>query len=112
MKVPHKPRTKYQPPTPLPKPPRPNRPLKSYSSLHTFRTPESLAQCRLYSLPPHNILEIFHTHTPRRHRGNGHAETVTLQAFNYAKQRNWKVWPTCSYVAETFLERRKELREM
>ncbi|KAJ3208466.1 hypothetical protein HDU67_006708 [Dinochytrium kinnereticum] len=68
----------------------------------------SISDCRSWrrkSGGKEPIFEIYHTFTPEDKRGQGHADEVTEKSFAYAKKHGMAVWPTCEYVANTFLER-------
>ena len=52
-------------------------------------------------------LDLYSTYTPPQLRGQGLAEKVVLAAFEYAKEKNLKVIPSCSYVGK-FLEKHTE----
>ena len=43
-------------------------------------------------------IDLSYAFTPPELRGNGIAKIVVEYAFNYAKENNLKVIPTCSYV--------------
>ena len=45
-------------------------------------------------------------------RGKGLAEEITLYAFNYAKDNNYGVIPTCPYVRNKFLREHPEFNPM
>ncbi|KAH7675981.1 GNAT domain containing protein [Aphelenchoides avenae] len=51
-----------------------------------------------YNRLPGSILDMYHTEVPPQHRGQGLAEQLVKEAFNYCKENNLKVKPTCSYV--------------
>ncbi len=54
-----------------------------------------------------NTLDLYSTYTPPQLRGQGLAEKVVLAAFEYAKEQNLKVIPSCWYVRK-FLEKHPE----
>ena len=53
-------------------------------------------------------LEFYHTYVPEQSRGKGLAEKVVEAGFRYAKEKGYKVIPTCSYVAAFVSRRGKE----
>lgn len=57
------------------------------------------------------IMELYTTHTPLQLRGKGLAEKVVKAALDYAKENNFKVIPTCSYV-RVFIERHPEYKSL
>jgi len=52
-------------------------------------------------------LELFHTLVPKEIGGRGIAAALVKFALEYAKENNFKIKPTCSYV-KVYLERHKE----
>jgi hypothetical protein len=54
-----------------------------------------------------DTLELSSTYTPQQLRGRGLAEIVVKAAFEYAKEKNLKVIPSCWYVSK-FLEKHPE----
>lgn len=44
-------------------------------------------------------LDFFHTYVPDQLRGQGVAALLAEAAFAYAQQQQFKVVPTCSYIA-------------
>eukprot|EP00695_Tsukubamonas_globosa_P003496 TRINITY_DN662_c0_g1_i1.p1 TRINITY_DN662_c0_g1~~TRINITY_DN662_c0_g1_i1.p1 ORF type:complete len:132 (-),score=24.54 TRINITY_DN662_c0_g1_i1:46-441(-) len=55
-----------------------------------------------------NTIDLYHTFVPGSFRGLGIAERLCDAAFDYAKEKDLKVIPTCSYVSETYLKRKPE----
>ena len=45
-----------------------------------------------------NEINFYHTYSPPQLRGKGLAKIIVEYAFNYARENNLKVIPTCSYV--------------
>jgi len=58
-----------------------------------------------------NEIDLYHTFTDPSLRGKGLAAHVVRAAFEYAKENNFKVIPTCSY-ARTFLTKNDEYKEL
>eukprot|EP00960_Hanusia_phi_P025944 745983-Hanusia_phi.AAC.1 len=54
------------------------------------------------------IMDMQHTFTPPALRGRGIAEELCVAAFQFCSSRAIKVIPSCSYIRDTFLGRRKE----
>ena len=54
-----------------------------------------------------DTLDLYSTYTPSQLRGQGFAEKVVLAAFEYAKEKNLKVIPSCWYVRK-FLKKHTE----
>lgn len=55
------------------------------------------------------VLNYKHTYVPPQLRGQGIAGKIVKQALEFAKQNNYKIIPTCSYVA-SYLNRHSELK--
>ncbi len=55
------------------------------------------------------VIEFYTTYTPPQLRGRGLAEKVVRAALEYAKENNFKVIPSCSYVG-VFIERNPEYK--
>ncbi|HHX35036.1 MAG TPA: N-acetyltransferase [Gammaproteobacteria bacterium] len=55
------------------------------------------------ALDEHTI-DIYHTFVPGELRGKGIAAVLAKEALAYAKQQDFKVVPSCSYIA-VYLER-------
>lgn len=56
-------------------------------------------------------LELDHTYVPRESRGGGIASQLTSRALQYARERGYRVVPSCPFVA-AYLERHPEYREL
>ncbi|MCH9029104.1 MAG: N-acetyltransferase [Bacteroidetes bacterium] len=56
-------------------------------------------------------IEFSSTYTPPESRGKGIAKIIVEYAFNYAKENNLKVIPTCSYV-QAFVERNDKYKDL
>ena len=56
-------------------------------------------------------INLYHTYTDPGLRGKGLAALVVRAAFEYAKENNLKVVPTCSYV-QAFIKRNDEYSEL
>lgn len=64
-----------------------------------------------YRFADDKTLEFYHTYTPFELRGRGLAAKVVEEGFKFARENNYKVIPSCSYVA-VYLERHKELEDL
>ena len=62
--------------------------------------------------PKGNVLDFYSTFVPEELRGQGLAEEVVKAAFEYAKEKDLKVLPTCPYVSGAFLKRHKEYQSL
>jgi len=56
-------------------------------------------------------MNLYHTYTDPGLRGKGLAAQVVRATFEYAKENNLKVVPTCSYV-QAFVRRYDEYKEL
>ena len=56
-------------------------------------------------------INLSSTFTPPELRGKGIARIVVEYAFNYAKENNLRVIPTCSYV-QAFVERNDNYKDL
>jgi hypothetical protein len=58
-----------------------------------------------------NDINLYHTYTNPALRGKGLAAHVVRAAFEFAKENNLKVIPTCSYV-QSFIAKNDEYKEL
>ena len=58
-----------------------------------------------------NKIDLHHTYTHPALRGKGLAAHVVRAAFEFAKENNLKVIPTCSYV-QTFVSKNEQYNEL
>jgi predicted GNAT family acetyltransferase len=56
-------------------------------------------------------IDLYSTYTPPKLRGQGLAEKVVLAAFQYAKEKNLKVIPSCWYVRK-FVEKHSVFQDL
>ena len=56
-------------------------------------------------------INLYHTYTHPALRGKGLAAQVVRAAFEFAKENNLKVIPTCSYV-QAFVSKNNKYREL
>ena len=56
-------------------------------------------------------IDFYRTFTPVELRGRGIAKIVVEYAFNYAKENNLKVIPSCSYV-QAFVEKYNKYKDL
>lgn len=56
-------------------------------------------------------IDLYSTYTPPALRGQGLAEKVVLAAFEYAKEKNLKVIPSCWYVRR-FVEKHSVFQDI
>uniref|UniRef100_A0A914Y1J8 Protein NATD1 n=1 Tax=Panagrolaimus superbus TaxID=310955 RepID=A0A914Y1J8_9BILA len=53
-----------------------------------------------YKKLPNNVFDFWHTEVPPEHRGHGVAAELVKHGFQYCKDNQYKVLPSCSYVAK------------
>jgi len=58
-----------------------------------------------------NVMEILETYTPPEYRGRGIASKILKHALEFAKEKNLKVRPICSYSIHFFIKH-PEYREL
>ena len=58
------------------------------------------------------IMDILLVSVPIELSGKGIAEKITLHVFSYAKEKGYKITPTCSYVKNKFLKDRTEFNNI
>ena len=70
---------------------------------------DSLAVCdyRLSEISGQRVLTLHHTQVPEALEGNGIAADLVASALAWARTENFKVRPTCSYVA-AYMQRHPE----
>lgn len=56
-------------------------------------------------------MEATRTFTPRTSRGRGVAARLVRAALDHARERGWRVVPTCWYVAQ-WIDRHPEYRDL
>ena len=64
-----------------------------------------------YTMEEDKEINLYHTFTHPALRGKGLAAQVVRAAFEFAKENNLKVIPTCSYV-QAFIAKNDEYREL
>ncbi len=60
-----------------------------------------------YSMEGSDVMRITHTYVPDEMRGLGIAKRLVLFAVEFAKERNYKIKPICSYV-KVFFEKHED----
>ncbi len=64
----------------------------------------------LYRMINGDTMSIYHTFVPEGDRGKGIAEVLAAKAFEFAKEKNYKVRPDCPYIPY-FLSKHPELKQ-
>ena len=64
-----------------------------------------------YALRGEDTIDFIYTYTPPELRGKGLAEKIVKEGFNYAKENNLKVIPTCPYIMY-FLSKNEEYKTL
>jgi predicted GNAT family acetyltransferase len=52
-----------------------------------------------YSLPEEGVIDFMHTFVPEGLRGRGVGEQLVEAGLAYAREKGWKIIPTCRFVA-------------
>ena len=58
-----------------------------------------------------NVLNFNHTYVPFNLRGRGIAAKIVGYALEYARENNFKIIPSCSYV-RVFIEKNKQFTDL
>lgn len=67
--------------------------------------------CLMYRQQAREI-DLYHTYVPEVFRGRGIAEQLCRAAFEYAKQQQLTVLPSCSYISGAYLKRHPEYQPL
>ncbi len=57
-----------------------------------------------YTKADNNTLDFTHTYVPVELRGHGIAGKIVKEGLEFAKENNYKIIPTCSYVETYYAE--------
>lgn len=69
---------------------------------YVMRYPDGSEGEMAYSRVRPGVISIYHTETPMRHRGNGHAQLMVERGIADARNEGNRIIPSCSYVAAQF----------
>jgi predicted GNAT family acetyltransferase len=58
-----------------------------------------------------HVLELDHTYVPPAARGGGTASQLTARALEYARERGYRVIPSCPFVA-AYMNRHPEYQDL
>ncbi len=58
------------------------------------------------------LLDFYSVFVPPQGRGKGIAAGLVKHGFNYARENNLQVRPTCPYISGTFLKRYPEYNDL
>jgi len=58
------------------------------------------------------VLNFYRTFVPEHLRGQGIAEKIVKAGFDYAREKGFRVLPTCPYISQSFLKRYEEYRTL
>ena len=64
-----------------------------------------------YTMAGPKLIDLQHTYVPPSGRGKGIAEALAEAAFAYARERGYRVVPSCPFV-RSWLRRHKEQAEL
>lgn len=53
-----------------------------------------------YNLENNNTIDFLSTFVPHKYRNKGLASKIVIEGLNYARNRNLKVIPTCSFTRD------------
>ena len=56
------------------------------------------------------LIDVQHTYVPESARGHGLAEALAQAAFDYARERGYRVVPTCPFVRTWLAHHPEELK--
>ncbi|HDQ14116.1 MAG TPA: N-acetyltransferase [Sediminispirochaeta sp.] len=65
----------------------------------------------IYRLLDGGILDLTHTYVPPSLRGGGLAGRIVKRALDYAREKGYRVIPSCWY-AEAFIQRHPEYQDL
>lgn len=60
-----------------------------------------------YDVKKDNVLDYYHTYVPNKLGGQGLGSKIARKALNYAKNNNYKVIPSCSFI-KGFIRKHQE----
>lgn len=58
------------------------------------------------------VLDFYHIYTPDPFRGGDVSTSILKFAFKYARNNNYRIVPSCPYIAGSFLDRFPEYRDL
>lgn len=64
-----------------------------------------------YRIEGTNTIEYYSTFVPDAARGQGLAKVLVEAGISYAREKNFKIKPTCSYV-DKYIDRHAELHKL
>jgi predicted GNAT family acetyltransferase len=64
-----------------------------------------------YEKQAHDHLDLYHTEVDPELEGKGVAKVLVQRALEYCQANNWKVTPTCTYVA-AYINRHPEFKHL
>ena len=59
-----------------------------------------------YELKENNVIDVYRTFVDPGLRGMGIAQALTMKVIEYAKEHNYKIWPSCSFTVSFFKRNR------
>lgn len=59
-----------------------------------------------------NVLDFYHIYVPDPYRNRGAAGKILIAAFDYAREKGYKVVPTCPFISGDFLPRFPKYQEL
>lgn len=64
-----------------------------------------------YSMYRENVMDFLTTYVPPALRGKGIAAVLVEEGFKFARENNFYILPTCSYV-DIYLQRKNEYKDL
>lgn len=64
-----------------------------------------------YSMYRENVMDFLTTYVEPSLRGQGIAAALVDEGFKYARENNFQILPTCSYV-DIYLQRKDEFKDL
>src|SRR5688500_7072645 len=64
-----------------------------------------------YEKHSHDHLDMYHTEVDPELEGKGIAKVLVQRALEYCQANNWKVTPSCTYVA-AYIQKHPEFQEL
>lgn len=64
-----------------------------------------------YKYPENGVLVAYHTFVPTSQRGRGLGKKLCIACFEFAREHNILVEPTCSYIRDHFLKQNESYQK-
>lgn len=77
---------------------------KAFRAIDSVGSELGFVEYRIVKTQPDTVVDFFHTFTSPKARGQGVGAAVVGAGLTWARDKNYKVIPSCSYVA-AFMEK-------